>query len=413
MIEQLLSSSAFSGEQDDHDLPFPSGTPFKGVVRAGDFINGPSLASRINLTAGAAINNDCGWLHFVEDNGYNIYIAKKPLRNNLSWSDINTAQTGKELVIGDKTFVVEFLTGMKGDALGASVANTGGAWNKYIYNIYGGERLAELPATRENWGSYTSPMLGLPLDSEAKLKPGSFTWIKESVTNVPGGHATRGVTYPGTGTPNVVGVWYGAPTDVAVHYGWRPMLVEKGTTPPLPVTPFKGEVTQANLITQTDLATAVGLTTGSNINSGAPWLKIVQNGKTCYMAKTSFRNNILKETLESLNLVTGNKTIVIGGLTYKVRCMTGRISAVSETVGGEWLDWITKLTDGTWTTYTAAQLATGTGGVNNGELAHVQEKHNSATYAANGYPGLMGTWYQNAGSTNAAYGWRPVLELVP
>ena len=413
MIEQLLSSGGQAEEIDDHDLSFPAGTPFKGVVRSKDFINGTTLAFRIDLTAGVAINNDSGWLHFLEDNGYNIYIAKKPLRSSIGWSDISSAQTGKEITIGGKTFVVEFMSGMKGDGFAASVDNSGGAWNKYIYNIYGGERLAELPVSRENWGSYTSPMLGLPLDAEEKLSPGAFSWVKETVTNVPGGHATRGVMYPGTTSPNVAGVWYGGPPDAAIHYGWRPMLVEKGTTPPVPITPFKGEIAQADLITQTDLATALGLTDGTNINPDAPWLKIVENGVTVYLAKNSFRNNILKETLESLNIVTGGHTIVIGGLTYKVRCMTGRDAPVSGTIGGEWLDWMTKLTDGTWAAYTTTQLATGTGGVNNGELVHVQEMHNESAFATNGYPSLMGPWYQNPGATNAAYGWRPVLELVP
>lgn len=413
MQEQLLSTQGVAEENDDHDLAFPSGTPFQGVVRSKDFINGTSLASRIGLTAGLGINNNSGWLHFVESNGYNIYIAKKPLRNSLSWSDINAAQTGKEIILNGKTFTVEFLTGMKADGMSGAVANTGGAWNNYIYNVYAGERVAELPASKLVWGYYTSSMLGLPLDSEDKLKPGSFSYVKEAVTNVAGAHATRGVTYPGTANPNVMGVWYGAPGDAAVHYGWRPMLVEKGTTPPVPVTPFKGEIAQSALITQTALATAVGLTEGANINSGAPWLMIVENGKTYYLAKAAFRNSILRETLNTLNLVTGNKTIVIGGLTYKVRLMTGRDAAISINIGGEWLDWMTNLTNATWASYTTAQLATGTGGVSNGELAHVQEKHGSNTWATNGYPNLMGAWYQNPNATNVGYGWRPVLELVP
>jgi hypothetical protein len=413
MFELLLSPRQFAMEEDDHDLPFPAGTPFKGVVRSSDFIDGITLANRINLVEGTPINNNSGWLHFVEDNGYNIYIAKKPLRQQLNWSAINTAQTGKEIVLGGKTFVVEFITGMKTENMSAVPDNAGGAWNKYIYNIYGGERANELPA-RENWGSYTENMLGLPITNAGATVPGTYSWVKETVANGTAAHATRGVVYPGVTVPNVMGVWYGSENDGinAAHYAWRPMLVEKGTSPPQPVTPFKGEVAQTSLITATDLATAVGLTAGTVTNAGTPWLMIVENGITYYLAKTSMRHTVTKEQLIAANIVNGSKTIQIGGKTYKVRLMTGRDAATSNTVAGEWLHWYTNLTDGTWAFYTTTDLITGTGAANNGQLPLVQE-NDTRGHAANGYPNLMGAWYQNPNVTNAGYGWRPVLELVP
>lgn len=98
---------------DNSDLPFPAGTPFKGVVSAKNFIDGVQLADQIGLVAGLPVNKDAGWLHFIEDNGYNIYIAKKPIRYNLTWEHINTAQLGKEIIIGGKTFLVEFMSGMR------------------------------------------------------------------------------------------------------------------------------------------------------------------------------------------------------------------------------------------------------------------------------------------------------------
>jgi hypothetical protein len=412
MYEMLLGVSTIEEEEDDHTFPFPLDTPFKGVVRSKDFINGPSLASRIDLTQGTPINNDCGWLHFVEDNGYNIYIAKKPLRYNVSWTVINAAQTDKEIILGGKTFVVEFLTGMKRDAMSAVAANAGGAWNRYIYNLYGGERAAELPASRLNWGTYTETMLGIPLASLGTIPQASFSLVKESISQ--GGYATRGVSYGNAAVPNVMGVWYNTPDANGEHYAWRPVLVEKGTVPPIPITPFKGEVAQADFITFEALATAVNITTGTVINATAPWLKIVENGKTFYWPKASIRGGVLRETLNTNNLVTGNSTIDIGGLTYKVRLITGRAEPQSDVIGGEWLDWVSNLTSGEWAFYTAADLVTGTGGVNNGELVLVQELHANGSWATNGYPSLLDSgWYQVADATHDGYGWRPVLELVP
>jgi hypothetical protein len=399
-------------EEDDHTLPFPEGTPYKGVVQSKNFINGTSLASRLDLIEGMPINNDCGWLHFVEDNGYNIYIAKKPLRYNVTWNGINAAQTGKELTIDGKTFVVEFMSGMKTNGLSAVPANAGGAWNRYIYNLYAGERAAELPVSRLNWGSYTETMLGVPLESLGSVPRASFSLVKESVAQ--GGYATRGVSYVNASVPNVMGVWYGIPTDPGEHYAWRPMLVEKGTVPPAPVTPFKGEITQADFITFDALATAVGITTGNPLNITAPWLKIVENGKTFYWPKASIRGSVLRETLNDSNLVTGDTTTVIGGLTYKVRLITGRATSESGDIGGEWLDWMTNLTNGEWAFYTPADFVTGTGGTGNGELVLVQELHANGSWATNGYPNLLDSgWYQAANATHDGYGWRPVLELVP
>lgn len=419
MLEQLLLAGNPDYISDNSDLPFPAGTPFKGVVRAKNFITGSQLATQIDLTVGVPINSDAGWLHFVEDNGYNIYIAKKPLRAGLTWATINTAQTGKEIIIGDKTFLVEFMTGMRADNVAATPANSGGAWDRYIYNVYGGERADQLPSSRENWGSYTEAMLGIPLVSETQsiqtFPPGSMSYMKDVVTNTANGHAVRGVCYPITDSiPNVMGVWYGGTSNSDIYYGWRPMLVEKGTAPPDPVTPFKGEVAQSDFITFSTLATTMGVTTGTAINTTAPWLKIVQNGVTYYWPKASIRRGVLRETLNTLNLVTGNSTIVIGGLTYKVRLVLGRDADTSTTIGREWLDWMTNLTNGNWAAYTPANLVTGTGGTTNGELVLTQERHQATNWAANGYPNLLTSgWYQTANTTNNGYGWRPVLELVP
>jgi hypothetical protein len=413
MLELLIGWGGKFDDDDDHDLTFPTGTPFKGVVRSKDFITGSALSAQLGLTTGTLINDRAGWLHFIEDNGYEIYIAKKPIRGKITWQEINAAQSGKTLTIGGREFTVEFMTGAKSDPTTITNTQAGGQWNRYMYNVYGGPGKGQLSG-REDWGSYTAPMLGMVEDGGEVNYQGSGSFTKEFASGTGDGYVNRG-RYPQGGVPPIAAFWYARPQDVAgsvgIAMGWRPMLVLKGTTPPVPVTPFKGEVAQASLISATDLAAAVGLTAGTVTNATAPWLWIVENGKTYYLAKQSFRHTVTKEQLEAANIVNGSKTIQFGGKTYKVRLLTGRAGSPNNTVAGEWLRWFTALTDGTWASYTTTQLMAGTGAANNGQLAFVQEDDTRGR-GCNGYPGLFGPWYANPNETNAGYGWRPVLELV-
>lgn len=413
MIEHLLVNGPTTPVSDDSELPFPAGTPFKGVVSARNFITGNTLASQIGLSLGTPINSDAGWLHFIEENGYEIYIAKKPLRAGVAWQTINVAQSGKEIILGGRTFLVDFLTGMRNSDISAVIGNAGGQWQRYMLNVYGGELASALPETRENWGSYTEEMLGIPKLSAGYNVPGCFNYVKESVSNDGGAHACRGTVYPvNSSTPNVMGVWYGAPSNGEMNYGWRPMLYLKGTSPPIPDTPFKGEIPQSSFITLTDLQTATGYSGGTALNPDTPWMMIVENGKTCYFPKTPFVSTMTREQLNAAGVVDGSKVITIAGKQYKVRLMTGRDTAVNNTSGGEWLRWITALTDGTWAVYTNAAL----GGPypTNGGMTHVWDRHGDGNWALSGYPGMLGAWYQPAGSAaDPAYGWRPVLELIP
>jgi hypothetical protein len=411
MLEQLLVSGNQAPASDDSNLPFPAGTPFKGVVSAKNFITGSQLASQIGLTAGVSINSDAGWLHFVEDNGYNIYIAKKPLRAALTWPAINTAQTGKEIIIGGKTFLVEFMTGMKANNLAASNANGGGAWDRYIYNVYAGERANQLPATRENWGSYTEKMLGIPLISETQaintFPPGGMSYMKEIVTNT--GHAVRGLCYPITNNvPNVMGVWYTSDNNTEMYYGWRPMLVEKGTTPPVPVTPYKGLVQPEELINVADLSTLAGVTVGTVVSGAGAWMKFVENGKELYIAQKSFRDGINRSVLNAAGIsnTADGKLVTIGGKNYKCRLMTD----------AEWNRYMYSVYDNStvvvntnfWAAYNNTDLCVANGAVRPGVLTHV---YGGTT---RGFTSIQTSWaISDTTPPTSGYGWRPVLELVP
>lgn len=133
-------------------------TGYDGEVTAAELISGDSLASTIGLTAGTPYNSAAGWLKFwVGPNascnrsspgtGYVLYVAKKPIRYNLSWDAINTARavdgSGETITIGSDEYKVRLLTG--GDAnpttYGFNVNcthNAGGnsEWNALMYRVH-------------------------------------------------------------------------------------------------------------------------------------------------------------------------------------------------------------------------------------------------------------------------------------
>jgi hypothetical protein len=418
MIEQLFATGRQVGLPDNSDLPITPGTPYKGVVRAQDFITGDALATAINLTGGTSVNSDAGWLHYIETNGLEFLIAKKPLRQNITREAIDTAQAqgNKEVTIGGVIYVVKFMKGMKGSGLSIDDVNAGGDWNSYIYPLYAGADRDQLPVATPVWAQYTGPMLGIYPDRMSQASA-AHSIMGEVASN--GGYATRGMAWTNSTVTNVMGLWYMVANTPQVFYGWRPMLVRKDTIP-IVVTPFKGEVTAANFITSSALATAVGVTTGTLYNDTTPWLKFVDNGKTFYISKKPIRTAITHEQLEALGAVHGSKTVVIGGLTYKVRLMTGLTTDPGNVAGGEYDTYFSRISvnyngapEDRWANYTNTDLGY-TAGTTGGALSLIQEYNSSYSgWATRGYPGWYGVWYQIANTTHDGYGWRPVLELVP
>jgi hypothetical protein len=187
---------------------------------------------------------------------------------------------------------------------------------------------------------------------------------------------------------------------------WRPVLV---LVPP----PLRGEIAPADFITYPDLMTAIGLTQGTLINPTTPWLKIVtSDGRTRYWPKRSILNMVSHAALEAAGMTDG-KIIAIGGKSYRVRLPTGLTTDPGNVAGGEWSQFITALTDGTWANYTAADLGTGVGVASTaGQAVHVKEKHTNGAWACNGYPGLMGVFFANQNEVSTVCGFRPILELV-
>lgn len=86
---------------------------------------------------------------------------------------------------------------------------------------------------------------------------------------------------------------------------------------------FFGEVSASELISGTDLASLVGISQGTSQHSTAGWLKFAWQGKILFVAKKAFRNSISWDHINSANAVYGDKSVVIDGLSYKIRLLKG------------------------------------------------------------------------------------------
>ncbi len=87
---------------------------------------------------------------------------------------------------------------------------------------------------------------------------------------------------------------------------------------------FFGEVPASELITGDALASQVGISQGTSQHSTAGWLKFAYKGEIQFVAKKPIRHSISWDTINAAKCVygdSGDKTVVIGGKTYKVTLM--------------------------------------------------------------------------------------------
>lgn len=415
MNEAMLGMAYKQGANDNSDIPFPAGTPFKGITKSADFVYGDTVAALVGLGAGGVMNVDSGWLHFIEPSGLELFIAKKPIRYATSYEAIMAATNGglKEVTIRGEVYLCRLMSGAISTGANATPANAGGEWNRYMYNVYDNTDRGGIPDALI-WGNYTRTMLGLGAPGGADLSDGVFTVCAETLAN---GYCLRGNDWQNSsGNHPVMGIWNMPANNPQTYYGWRPVLIKKSTIPP---SPFRGEVTGANLITASALATAVGVTGTVPPDASPNWLKFIDNGKTFYIAKKPFRTAVLWETLNTAGAVKGSKIITIAGNRYSVRLMTGGNGPDPATVaGGEYDAYFARVTphwqgqaSDRWASYTDADVYW-SGGTSSGELTLCQEKYGTNGPLTRGYPAFNGIWYQSPGATHGGYGWRPVLELI-
>jgi len=200
---------------------------------------------------------------------------------------------------------------------------------------------------------------------------------------------------------------------------------------------FFGEVSASELITGDALASECGISQGTSQHSTAGWLKFALDGKILFVAKKPIRHTISWDTINTADCVYGNKTIQIGGLTYKVRLMKGALTdpalynaSDKGAIGSEWnrlmlpihvnapSNWaypanVDSPTKDWGIDYTDEDLHTHSV-YGNGHCSWCQETDNTASYfhIYRGSSGVSSSASDMFYPPGLDFGWRPVLEYV-
>jgi hypothetical protein len=170
---------------------------------------------------------------------------------------------------------------------------------------------------------------------------------------------------------------------------------------------FYGFIPSEDLISGDELASLIGITSGTSQNSDAGWFHYELNGKTLYVSKKTFRHTISWDQINARQAVFGRNVIIEGQSnkhrpkTYKVRLLTS----------AEWNSLMYPLNSGAspdWMRYINSDLSIGTG---NGRTSWVQDS-SSSLRVTRGYTGVSSFSNYNSNSADSDRGWRPVLELV-
>jgi hypothetical protein len=198
---------------------------------------------------------------------------------------------------------------------------------------------------------------------------------------------------------------------------------------------YFGTVAVGSFITGNALATAVGISAGTSQFSNEGWLKFAYNGKIQFVAKKPIRYNLTWDNINAAGCVTGTKTVVIGGKTYKVRLFRGSNTTTPATVDGapcqysEWnklmLPIHIQAQDKSWAEPASVEADCAYWGINfsngdllvevysgNGSCSICQELVSTNCVRRGGYNGVSDGNGTTKNFASAASGWRPVLELV-
>lgn len=158
-----------------------------------------------------------------------LYVAKKPYRYNLNWSQINAANAvfgDRTVVINGSEYKVRLLKSVASDNAYTGRNNNfdpveayDSEWNRLMYPIHSGNHTDARnpsPVSDEgiNFGSlarYTDADLAVDLS----MDNGSRSWCQETPTTTTRvGRGVRGVSFLS---------WYTASSD-STQNGWRPVL---------------------------------------------------------------------------------------------------------------------------------------------------------------------------------------------
>lgn len=146
---------------------------FLGEVPAAELINSNGLSSLLGFGKGTLMNTNEPWLHFI-DGGKELFIAKRPLRYGMSWTQLKSANLiygDRTVTIGGKQYRVRLIKGVDNDPFTSSNEHSQNTeWNRLLYPI-----CTDRPAGYPEWASYTSAQLGMGVS-----QTGRTNWCQES-----------------------------------------------------------------------------------------------------------------------------------------------------------------------------------------------------------------------------------------
>lgn len=203
-----------------------------------------------------------------------------------------------------------------------------------------------------------------------------------------------------------------------------------------------GEVESSDFINGIELADAVNFHEGIPHESYCNWLKFYIDGKVIYTPKRSFQYNLSWDLVNNAGLIDGDRTVVVKGHTYWVRCFKGTSldgievpvppeeTDTEMTHGSEWnrtmyhisgrpfynaRNQLTSegITEGDWAQYPELEIETrgdGSDKIFGGHtICQQTSKHGGITRGGQGVS-FINRYSQN--NRGWSFGWRPVLELI-
>lgn len=201
---------------------------FFGEVTGEELITYEGLATEVGVSEGISqFNAESTWLKFALDNKI-LYVAKKPIRDKVTWRALNTANVIYEnttnITVGTNTFDVTLLRGAATDPTpvptGFNLIETHGSeWNRLMFPIHsvnhttGSVSRHNDPTAEpfESWATY----LDEDLITDVDVGEGAYTLCQELRESDSGRCVTRG----SEGVMYMIGGLLGY-----THYGWRPCL---------------------------------------------------------------------------------------------------------------------------------------------------------------------------------------------
>lgn len=202
-----------------------------GIVPASELITGDALATLVGISAGTPQFSNEGWLKFYWQ-GIVEFVAKKPIRYGISWTNINNANCASgevtQIVLGKFTYKVRLMSGLGpygSETNYKGTGNYGSEWNELMLPIHvnapsnwgapGTQNYSNVDIPTNDWGvGFTDS----DLHTDQMLGNGASSWCQEMAFDQYR-HLTRG--YDGVASAN-----FNANNDGVAYpvLGWRPVL---------------------------------------------------------------------------------------------------------------------------------------------------------------------------------------------